>query len=211
MNNTLITDQDHVLASNAYREADPPLPTVAIVGRPNVGKSTLFNRLLGFRKAIESQFPGTTRDFLDHEVEARVPFKLLDIAGIVDSNKKDLIDEIEANVQDQASFAIEKADLLIFLVDAQEEITHEDLSVAELIRKSGKSFLFACNKCEGKSETDVFDFSSLGLGLPMMISAVHKVGLEKLKENIVSLLLNLGFEKTTKKKALRQKSLVCHS
>ena len=182
-----------------------PLPQVAIIGKPNVGKSTLFNRFVGHREAIESQIPGTTRDSISYGIEAKIPFELLDVAGIVDrKNIKDL-DEIEENVQSQAVEATKKADLLVFLVDAKEGLTHEDVSVAEIIRKSGKPFLFACNKSEGKSEVDIFDFSSLGLGVPIMISAAHKIGLGELLDKISEILANSNFKKSPKKKALKKK------
>lgn len=167
------------------------LPVVAIVGRPNVGKSSLFNRLVGKRHAIESVISGTTRDivsrrvkFFDQEV------LLVDTGGLeIDSDG-----DIEADVQSQARTAIEGADLVVFVVDVRTDLTASDFHAANLLRKSGKACVMVANKCDHVSslEEKTFNFYELGFGEPVAISAIHGTGLDKLKTDVLAGLGDLG-------------------
>ncbi len=169
------------------------LPVVAIVGRPNVGKSSLFNRLVGKRRAIESVISGTTRDvvservyFFDHEV------LLVDTGGL----ELDAEGDIESDVQSQARAAIEGADLVIFVVDVRTDLTASDFHAADILRKSGKACLMVANKCDHVSrlEEKTYNFYELGFGEPVAISAIHGTGLDELKDLAEGRLSELGFE-----------------
>jgi len=160
------------------------LPVVAIVGRTNVGKSSLFNRLVGRRVAVVEDFPGVTRDRLYAEAELDVRMVLLvDTGGIVGGEG----DELFARVKDQAATALKQADVLIMLVDGQEGPTDLDHQVADIVRRSGKPYLLAANKME-KTSLDSEAFADLRLGLPIDISAVHGRGLTELVEEAEDLL-----------------------
>lgn len=157
---------------------------VAIVGRPNVGKSTLFNRLIGQKQAILSDVPGTTRDVLfGNTTWNRVGFNLADTAGIEVDKKSPL----QQDVFLQTQVAIESADLIIFLVDAREGRQNEDKKAAELIRRLNKPAVLAVNKAEGTKYDDmVHEFHSLGLGEPMLISAIQGRGVGDLLDNLAA-------------------------
>lgn len=148
---------------------------VAIVGRPNVGKSTLFNRLVGHRQAILSDIPGTTRDVLFGDVTwGKTNFTVADTAGLESDAQTDL----EKDVLAQTQLAIDTADLLIFLVDAREGLQNEDRAAAELIRRLGKPVLLVVNKAEGtKYDHLVYEFHRLGLGEPRLVSAIQGKGI----------------------------------
>jgi GTP-binding protein len=150
------------------------LPIVAIVGRPNVGKSTLFNRILGQRQAIVDELPGLTRD--RHYAEANWngrSFLLVDTGGIDPSG----VLPIQRQIVKQTDYAIEEADLTMLVLDAREGITPLDIDVVERIRKRGRPAILVVNKMDSHgSEGDLAEFYSLGLGDPVPVSALHGRG-----------------------------------
>jgi GTP-binding protein len=160
-------------------------PIVAIIGRPNVGKSTLFNRLVGKRVAITSPVAGTTRDRISANVDwLGKEISFIDTAGLEDDSETTL----EESIANQATLAIEDADAIVFLVSAQEELKDEDLVVAEKIRKAKKPVVLAVNKAEGKNLERVSDFYKLGLGDPLPISAIHGTYVAEMLDQIVDIL-----------------------
>ncbi len=152
--------------------------TVAIVGRPNVGKSTLFNRLVGRRLALVDDRPGVTRD--RREGEARLgdlSFKAIDTAGLEDATRESL----SARMQAQTAAALAQADAVLFLIDARGGATPADRAFADLVRKSGKPAILVANKSEGRAAAaGVLESYALGLGEPVAISAEHGEGLADL-------------------------------
>lgn len=166
---------------------------VAIVGRPNVGKSTLFNRLIGKRRAIESDIAGTTRDRLYDNVEiGGYGVLLVDTGGIETKTGTD----IEANVQEQSKTAIDGADIIVFVVDVREELTAEDFHAANLLRKSKKPVILVANKCDNpKFEEQRFNLFELGFGDPVPVTALHSFGIDELEDRIADELKSEGFEK----------------
>ena len=151
--------------------------TVAIVGRPNVGKSTLFNRLVGARRALVDDQPGVTRD--RREGEGRLgdlSFKIVDTAGLEDARRDS--DSLSARMQAQTAAAIAEADAVFFLLDARAGATAADQAFADLVRKSGKPAIVVANKSEGRAaEAGALEAYVLGLGDPVAISAEHGEGL----------------------------------
>jgi len=158
-------------------------PLVAIVGRPNVGKSTLFNRLIGRRVAIVEDTPGVTRDRIYQDAEwLNYAFTLVDTGGIEPANE----DIIATQMRRQAQLAIETADVILFLVDGREGMTSADMDVAELLRRSNKPVVLAVNKVDApKFEDSMYEFYSLGLGDPFSISAAQGLGLGDLLDEVV--------------------------
>jgi GTPase len=154
--------------------------TVAIVGRPNVGKSTLFNRLVGARRALVDDRPGVTRD--RREGEGRLgdlSFRVIDTAGLEDAHG----DSLTARMQAQTAAAMAQADVVLFLVDARAGTTDADRGFADLARKSGKPVIVVANKSESRAgEAGVLEAYALGLGEPVAISAEHGEGLAALYE-----------------------------
>ena len=139
------------------------LPIVAIIGRPNVGKSTLFNRLAGRRIAIVSDIPGTTRDRVSIDAEwGRHRYLVVDTAGVEDRPHNDLMwDDIKAQVE----IAIYQADAIIFAVDVNDGVTDADQDAADMVRRAGKPTVLAANKADTLSREDmIHEFYSLGLG-----------------------------------------------
>ena len=158
--------------------------TIAIIGRPNVGKSTLFNRLVGKNKAIVADSPGVTRDYNSDTFDDKGnTFELIDTAGIEEKNNKKLSEAL----RESSKKAIKKADEIIFLVDVRSEITSDDLFLVKLLRKSGKKIYLTANKCETtKQDEEAIKFISLGLGESINISAEHNRGIQDLKSKVFS-------------------------
>ena len=157
--------------------------TVAILGRPNVGKSTLFNRLVGRKIALVDDQPGVTRD--RREGEGRIgelKFRVFDTAGLDEAKKQSL----EARMSAQAETAIDDADLLFFVIDARVGITPIDRAFAERIRKKGKPVVLVANKAETRmAEAGVMEAYELGFGQPLPVSAEHGEGMELLHDAIL--------------------------
>ncbi len=159
------------------------LPIVAVVGRPNVGKSTLFNKLVGKRLSIVEDTPGVTRDRIYSRCEWRSrEFMLVDTGGIEPSSD----DIILAQMRRQAQVAIEKADVIVFLTDIRCGVTADDYEVATMLQKSGKPVILAVNKCDGIGEPppEFYEFYNLGMGDPFAISAQHGHGSGDLLDEI---------------------------
>lgn len=161
-----------------------PKPIVAIVGKPNVGKSALFNRLVGKRIAIVDETPGVTRDRVMAETDLLGRRVILFDTGGVDLT---VDDPLMARVLEQVQIAIDDADVLVFLVDGREEPTRTDLEIAEMLRRSGKPIIFAANKID-EPTTPMAEFWELRLGEPIPISALHGRNVDKLKAAIVNAL-----------------------
>ena len=160
--------------------------TVAIIGRPNVGKSTLFNRVLGRRQAIVQDLPGVTRDRHSAETEYRGrPFRLIDTGGLVPTSE----DLMYALIREQSRLAIEEADALIFVLDGRDGLTPMDREVMDLLRKSGKPVFPAANKIDTpKSEPLIGDFYALGVEEIYPISAEHGTGVAELLDALYPLM-----------------------
>ena len=157
--------------------------TVAIIGRPNVGKSTLFNRLVGKRLALVDDTPGVTRD--RRLADARIGdlhFQVIDTAGLEEAHSESL----EGRMRRQTELAIAEADVSLFLVDAKSGITPADKAFAQLLRKSGRPVILVANKMEGKAgEQGFYDAYSLGFGEAVPISAEHGIGMADLYSALV--------------------------
>lgn len=166
--------------------AEVTKPVVAIVGRQNVGKSTLFNRIVGRMVAIVEGTPGTTRDRLFASVSWEGnEFLLVDTGGLVPEPET----RMDRIVNEQVEIAIAEADLIIFLVSARDGVLPTDEEIADRLRRSGKPVLLVANKAdEPKHEAGAADFYRLGLGEPLVISAYHNLGITDLLERIASLL-----------------------
>lgn len=149
-------------------------PVVAIVGRPNVGKSTFVNRLMGARNSIVDDLPGVTRDRIYFDVEwQNKPFTVIDTGGIIPGDE----DEIMVSIFDQARIATEEADKIIFLVDGKEGVNPVDRDIANILRQSGKPVFVVVNKLDNPASLHMInDFYSLALGEPLGISALHGSG-----------------------------------
>jgi len=164
-------------------------PVVAIVGRPNTGKSTLFNRLIGERRAIVSDVPGTTRDRLYGDAEwLGVEFSVIDTGGLQDDDELGQLTtrQIGERTQAQARFAIEEADVILFLVDGKGGLTAADIDVADVVRESGKPVILGVNKTESESRRDAaYEFYELGLGEPIPFSSLHGIGTGDLLDEVV--------------------------
>lgn len=151
------------------------LPILAIVGRPNVGKSTLFNKLTGKRLSIVEDTPGVTRDRIYSKCEWRNrEFMIVDTGGIEPASD----DVILAQMRRQAQVAIEKADVIVFLTDIRCGVTADDYEVASMLQKSGKPIILAVNKCDsiGEPPPEFYEFYNLGVGDPLPVSAQHGHG-----------------------------------
>lgn len=174
-------------------------PLVALVGRPNVGKSTLFNRLVGGRKAIEEKIPGVTRDrlygrssWLDKE------FLVIDTGGLTLSGKE----EMELQVQKQAQLAMEEAVVIVFLVDGRQGLTYLDEEIAGMLRRQGKPVILAVNKIDSM-EQSFAEFYKLGLNDPLPISAAHGLNIGDLLDKIVSFFPSLPGENRQEDEVIR--------
>jgi GTP-binding protein len=169
-------------------------PIVALVGRPNVGKSTFFNRLVGERRAIVEDVPGTTRDRLygDSDWNGRV-FTVVDTAGLL-LEEDDLTEgtpqvEIARRVREQAELAINEADAIIFIVDTRDGLTAADQAVADVLRTSNKPVILAANKADNKERAlDAVEFYALSLGEPIPMSAYHGIGTGDVLDRVTEML-----------------------
>jgi len=161
-------------------------PKIAIVGRPNVGKSTLFNRLTGTRDALVSDLPGLTRDRKEGEAElGGHPITIIDTAGLEVAAKGSIADRM----RQQTEAAISLADLILFVIDARDGVTATDQTFARIVRASGHPVVLIANKCEGRSSDEGFyEAFKLGLGEPVAISAEHGLGLGDLERDALAAL-----------------------
>lgn len=159
-------------------------PAVAIVGRPNVGKSTLFNRLAGRKAAIVHDTPGVTRDRQDADISwGDLVFRLIDTAGFAEGEPGSL----PQRMTEQTLVAIERADIILFLIDARAGVTTGDDELAAALRRSGKPIILLANKSEGRT-TDLTDALRWGYGEPLAVSAEHGTGLGELFDALAPLL-----------------------
>jgi len=164
--------------------ADEPLPTIVIVGRPNVGKSTLFNAILGNRRSIVGDEPGITRDRIYGEAEYRGKrFGLIDTGGIIPND--DAL--IPSEILKQAQVALDIASHILYVIDGRTEITASDRDLAKLLRPLGKPITLVVNKIDAQSrENLVPEFYSLGLGDPIPVSAEHRLGLDNVLDLVTA-------------------------
>jgi GTP-binding protein len=170
-------------------------PVVAIVGRPNVGKSTLFNRLVGERKAIVEDIPGTTRDRLFGDVEWKnTQFMVIDTGGL----EPDATEEYPSLIRVQVQIALTEADIILFIVDSVSGATAVDAEIAEQLRRTEKPILLLANKGDNDArQIAAVDFYALGHGDPMSISAHHDIGIRELKDKLLELLPDTAAEEET--------------
>lgn len=160
-------------------------PILAVVGRPNVGKSTFFNRIIGERKAIVEDVPGVTRDRIYAETEWNGrEFAIIDTGGIEASTD----DPILSQMRDQAVIAMDMADLILFMVDGKEGLTTADIEVGAILRRTGKKVILVVNKIDNPSKMPdtIYDFYELGLGEPIPISSANMLNIGDLLDEIVS-------------------------
>ncbi|MBU1911459.1 ribosome biogenesis GTPase Der, partial [Patescibacteria group bacterium] len=183
----------------------PKLPTVAIIGRPNTGKSTLFNRLVGRRKAIVSEIPGTTRDHIAHKMETEdLDFLLIDTGGMGGGTEDK---EIEDDVHLQSTLALENADLIVFTINSREELTASDFEITEELRRNRKAHvpvIIVLTKCDNPENTDELLPQYYALGITdqiIPISATHNFGMDELVDTITDELKKLNFEKSTEEES----------
>lgn len=163
------------------------LPVVAVVGRPNVGKSTLFNKMIGKRLSIVEDTPGVTRDRIYSKCEWRNrQFMVVDTGGI----EPNTADVILAQMRRQAELAIENADVIILVTDIRCGVTADDSDVASMLQKSGKPIVLAVNKCDsiGEPPLELYEFYNLGLGDPFPISAAHGHGTGDMLDAVMDLM-----------------------
>ncbi|HIF47985.1 ribosome biogenesis GTPase Der [Candidatus Thioglobus sp.] len=169
------------------------LPTISLVGRPNVGKSTLFNRLVGSRQALVSDFEGLTRDrqyaeiLLDEDTDTFVT--IIDTGGL--TNKDNIVD---SGIEGQVLSALEESDIIYFIVSSRDGVIGLDLEIAARLRRLKKKIILVCNKAEGLNESLAAEFYEMGLGEPKLISAEHNQGICELIDYTLPLLPQLEEE-----------------
>jgi GTP-binding protein len=189
--------------TTTQHEQSPPAtrkPLVAIVGRPNVGKSALFNRMIGHRKAIVEDIPGTTRDRVTGEVQwGERSFDLTDTGGLAEPTSVAGSGAYMDSIRHQVESAVQEADLLLFVVDVKAGSTAADYEVAEMLRRAGKPTVLVANKADNQRRADESspEFYELGLGEPVAVSAVNGGGVGELLD-LVSDMLPLLPEETEK-------------
>ena len=156
---------------------------LAIIGRPNVGKSSLFNRLIGKRLALVANEPGLTRDYRTEKLNIKNnSYELIDTAGIEEVSKNN----ISKITKESSINAINKSDIILFVIDSRNSLTPDDYSLASIVRKSGKKVILIANKCEGASiKQGEIDSYSLGFGDPLLISSEHNLGILELENQII--------------------------
>ena len=159
------------------------IPVVALIGKPNVGKSTLFNKLVGKRISIIEDTPGVTRDRIYGMAEHKgIKFHLIDTGGI--TLNKDVFNE---DIRLQAQLAIDEADLILFVVDGKDGVTSEDILIRDILRKNNKNIIVLVNKFDNKeSKENMYDFYELGFEKNMYVSSEHNVGIYELLDEVVS-------------------------
>lgn len=161
-------------------------PIVALIGRPNVGKSTFFNYIIGERKSIVEDTPGVTRDRIYADTEWRgKQFTIIDTGGIEPKSNN----EILVQMKQQAQIAMETADIIIFLTDIKQGVTANDYEVATMLRKTGKPVVLVCNKADkiGEVPTELYEFYNLGLGEPYPVSSINQLGTGEVLDAIYEL------------------------
>ena len=156
---------------------------LAIIGRPNVGKSSLFNRLIGKKLALVANEPGLTRDYRTEKLNIKNnSYELIDTAGIEEVSKNN----ISKITKESSINAINKSDIILFVIDSRNSLTPDDYSLASIVRKSGKKVILIANKCEGASiKQGEIDSYSLGFGDPLLISSEHNLGILELENQII--------------------------
>ncbi len=162
-----------------------PMPLIAVVGRPNVGKSTLFNRIVGKRLSIVEDTPGVTRDRIYAKGEWRgKDFRIVDTGGIEPGSADGMLSAMRR----QAQLAIESADVIIFVTDIKSGLTAADRDVAEMLRRSGRPVVLCVNKCDstGYDPPEIYEFYGLGVGEPIAVSSVHGHGVADLLDECFS-------------------------
>ena len=167
-------------------------PIVAVVGRPNVGKSTFFNKIVGERVSIVEDTPGVTRDRIIAEAEwLDKHFLLIDTGGIEPENQ----DVIPSQMRAQAEIAMDMADVILFMVDGRNGVTNADREVADILRRKNKDVILVANKIDGhKVPDDFYDFYELGLGEPFAISSTNQLGLGDLLDEVMKHIPKEAFE-----------------
>ena len=155
---------------------------IAIVGRPNVGKSTLFNRLVGKKLALVHDLPGVTRDRKEGVAKLKdLDLTIIDTAGYEEASEG----KMEQRMWQQTKRAIDESDVVLFLFDARSGMQAYDEHFADLVRKSKKPVILLANKCEGKTqEQSIYEAYKLGLGSPIIFSAEHSIGFDELYLNL---------------------------
>ncbi|MBR5730354.1 MAG: 50S ribosome-binding GTPase, partial [Firmicutes bacterium] len=166
-------------------------PIVAVVGRPNVGKSTFFNKIVGSRVSIVEDTPGVTRDRIIADAEwTGKHFMLIDTGGIEPENQ----DIIPSRMRAQAEMAMDMADVILFMVDGRSGVTAADREVADMLRRKNKNVILVANKIDtSKLPEDFYDFYELGLGEPFAVSSTNQLGLGDLLDEIISMIPDEAF------------------
>jgi GTP-binding protein len=162
-----------------------PIGIVAIIGSPNVGKSTIFNRIIGTRRSIIDDQPGITRDRLYASASwLTKEFRVIDTGGIEIASRP-----FQEQIRAQAQIAMEEADVIVYVVDGQVGVTNDDREIAKLLYKSNKHIILVANKIDDITKiADIYEFTSLGLGEPIAVSGAHGIGIGDLLDRIVKLL-----------------------